>query len=79
MVRGVRVVVECVCGSGRVGLDFTKLCRNRGSVGHVSVLQRCGVMLGEDWAIVWEGSVVCVCCESGFFVLMASPGICIMS
>ena len=30
--------------------------------------------------MVWEGAVVlvCVCCESGYFVLMAGPGICIL-
>ena len=31
--------------------------------------------------MVWEGGLcyVCVCCESGFFVLMAGPCICILS
>ena len=33
------------------------------------------------WERVWEGVVVlyvCVCCESGLFVFMGGPGICIM-
>ena len=42
------------------------------------------VVLGESgWAAlvrVWEGGwcYVCVCCESGFSVLMAGQGICIL-
>ena len=32
------------------------------------------------WARVWEGGVVlCLCCESGFSVLVAGPGICIFN
>ena len=32
------------------------------------------------WSMVWEGGCcyVCVCCESGLFMLMAGPGICIL-
>ena len=33
------------------------------------------VLEGSSWARVWDG---CVCCESGLFVLMAGPGICIL-
>ena len=40
------------------------------------------VVLGKSgWAAkVWEGGffVVCVCCESGFYVLMAGPSICVL-
>ena len=43
------------------------------------------LVLGESgwaaWARVLEGGVVlclCVCCESGLYVLMAGPGICIL-
>ena len=35
--------------------------------------------LGGQW--IWEGVVVLcmhVCCESGFFVEMAGPGICVL-
>ena len=53
-------------------------------VGYVSViwLPWCGVGgVGDGvWAArarVWEGGVY-VCCESGLFVLMAGPGICIL-
>ena len=39
----------------------------------------CGSGMGA-WAMVWEGewNYVCVCCESGFCVLMADLGICIL-
>ena len=58
-----------------------------GKVGYVScvLVAVMWVVLGERgraaWARVWEGVVVlclCVCCESGFSVLMAGPGICIL-
>ena len=50
-----------------------------GRVGYVSV-----IWLWWCWGRVggWSGRVVwcyvCVCCESGFSVLMAGPGICIL-
>ena len=51
-------------------------CRNKGSVGRVSVfgLRWCG----------WLGPgrvgccYVCLCCESGFFVEITGPGICVL-
>ena len=32
------------------------------------------------WSRVWEGGwcYMCVCCESGFFVEMAGPDICVL-
>ena len=42
------------------------------------------MVLGESGWAVWPGSgrvgwrYVCVCCKSGFSVLMAGPGICIL-
>ena len=54
-----------------------------GKMGYVSVFwmlwcwERVGGRLGPGSVRVgW--SYVCVCCESGFSVLMASPGICIL-
>ena len=35
------------------------------------------VVWGE-WVGGLGGVMLCVCCESGFFVLMAGPGICIL-
>ena len=54
-----------------------------GKVGYVSVfwlrlvLRESGCRLGPgSGRVVW--CYVCVCCESGFSVLMAGPGICIL-
>ena len=48
------------------------LCFGCGGVGGV----------GGEWVGVFGhslgGCYVCVCCESGLFVLMAGPGICIL-
>ena len=65
-----------------LGLGFTNsggtwgkwdmcLCFGCGAVGGVR---------GESaaWARVLEGGGMYVCCESGFSVLMAGPGICIL-
>ena len=63
-----------------LGLGFTNsggtwgkwdicLCVGCGGVGGV------GESGWEAWSRVWEGGV---CCESGFSVLMAGPGICIL-
>ena len=57
-----------------------------GKVEYMSVfwLRWCGCGVGNsvwaNWAMVWDDGVVlfCVCCESGFSVLMAGPGICIL-
>ena len=56
-----------------------------GKVGYVSVfwLRWCGEgVLGESGWAAGAGRVgwcyVCMCCESGFPVLMAGPGICIL-
>ena len=39
------------------------------------------MVLGESewaaWGMVWKGWVVLCLCESGLYVLMAGPGICI--
>ena len=51
--------------------------------------QSCRNMFGLRWCVwcwrggggdlVWEGEVVlCLCCESGFFVEMTGPGICVL-
>ena len=86
-VRGVDGVVKCVCktlgGFGVVGVEkfgLCQSCRNRGSVGRVCVCVAAvwfvlvGVfgLLGSGRVVWWY---VCVCCESGFFVEMAGPGI----
>ena len=79
--------VTCVCvtrdgvggfGGERIGFELYQSWRNRGEWG---LCFGCGGV-GEEWggaawAMVWEGAVVlvCLCCESGFFVLMAGPGI----
>ena len=61
----------------RIGFWLYQSCKNRGSVGHVSVCLGCGGVGGVResgwvaWARIWEGGVVlclCVCCESGLFV-----------
>ena len=69
----------CVCvwlGAGGVGVEWIgfglyQFGRNVGKVGYVSVFWEGG--LGQG---VWCD--VCVCCESGLFVLMAGPDICIL-
>ena len=78
--------VKCVWpGRGRyggetIGFGLYQSCRNRESVGRVSVL-------GLRWC--WGGGVcgwlgpgwwcyVCECCEYGSFVEMAVPGICVL-
>ena len=52
-------------GGERIGFDRYQSWRNKEKVGYVCVL----------FAVVW---VMFVCCESGLFVLMAGPGICIV-
>ena len=71
-----------------LGLGAHQFWWNMGKVGYVSEFWLrwcgCGWCLGESgwaaWARVWEGRVcyICVCCESGFSVLMAGPVICIL-
>ena len=53
------------------------MCFGCGDVGDVGGV---GVEWVGDLARVWEYGVVyvCVCCEFGFSVLMAGPGICIL-
>ena len=80
VVRGVRgvggVCERCMClARGGVGFGIYQYCRNRGSVGHVSVLR------WSDWCWKeWVGRLVpglggwvpwcyvCVGCESELFV-----------
>ena len=48
----------------RIEFGLYESCRNRGSVGHVSVWVA-GVFGGSGW-LAW--CYVCVCCEYGFFM-----------
>ena len=52
-----------------IGLRLYQSCGRKGSVGRVSVLW---------WCMLGLGGVVLRLCESGLFVYMASPGICIL-
>ena len=67
----------------RIGFGLYQSWRNMGKVGYVSVLWL-RWSLGGAGGRLGPGSgrvgwcYVCVCCESGFFVLMAIPGICIL-
>ena len=70
-----------------IGFGLYQFWRNMGKVSIcvcVLVAVVCVVLGKSGWAAcarVWEGIVVlclCVCCESGFSVLMAGPGICIL-
>ena len=64
-------------GGERIGFGLYRSLRNMGRVGSMFWLRWCvGVRLGPESGRVGFG-VKCVCCESGFFVLMAGPGICI--
>ena len=72
----------------RIGFGLYQSCVNRGSVGRVSVfwLRWCGWCRwgcgGGCWLGPGSGGVVwcyvCVSCNSGIFVYMAGPGICIL-
>ena len=88
VVRGVGGVCDmCMylarvgCGGGeRIGFGLYQSWRNLGKVGYVVLV---AVVLGGQWVGGFlqglEGwGYVCVSCESGFFVLMAGPGICIL-
>ena len=65
---------------------YLPILEEQGKVGYVSVfwLQCCGWCWGRVGGRLesWFGRVgwcyVCVCCESGFSVLMAGPCICIL-
>ena len=65
----------------RIGFGLYQSCGKRGSVGHVSVFElwRCwrGRGLGTGFGKIGWG-YICVSCESGFFVSMARPDICIL-
>ena len=78
-------VVRGVGGVGdRIGFGLYQFWRNMGRVGSVFWLRWCGWFWGrvDGWLgpgserVGW--SYVCACCESGFSVLMAGPGICIL-
>ena len=70
--------------SDRIVFGLYQFWRNMGKVGYVSVfwLQWCGWCWGEWAGGLGQGGLgwcyACVCCESGFSVLMAGPGICIL-
>ena len=55
-----------------IGFGFYQSCWNRGSVGRVFGLRWCW---GQGCG---SGGVMSMCCESGFFVEMAGPGICVL-
>ena len=76
-------------GGEWIGVGLYQFWRNMGKLGYVSVFwlrwcRWCGWCCGEVGGRLGPGSgsvewcYVCVCCESGFFVLMAGPGICIL-
>ena len=62
-------------GVGGVGFELYQFWKNIGKWGFG--FGGVGGVGGEcaAWARVWEGGV---CCESGFSVLLAGPGICIL-
>ena len=67
----------------RIGFGLYQSCGDRGSVGRVSVFWllwcRWGVGRGLGPGSVAVGwCYVCVRCESGLFVYMAGPGICVL-
>ena len=69
-------------GGEWMGFGLYQSWRNRGKVGSVFWLRWCGWCLGGEWVGGlcqggW-GGVKSICCESGLFVLMAGPGICIL-
>ena len=72
--------------SERIGFGIYQSCMNKESVGRVSVfgMRWCGWYWGGlgDWLGPVSGRVrgwyVFVCCESGFYVYMAGPCICIL-
>ena len=63
----------------RIGFGLYKLCRNRGSMGRMSVfwLWWCGWCLGTGSERV-GCCYVCMRCESRLFVEMEGPGICVL-